>query len=76
MNKLLCGESTAGIVGTTIETAISAISVNKGATTLGTNARGYLVVDISLGSIDVARMGSVVHLLSDVLHRKIVNHTN
>lgn len=58
---------TTGIVGASVEVAVFAVAENEGAAALGTNAGGYFAVSFVLGGIDVAHMGLVIHLVSDVL---------
>lgn len=60
-------EPAAGVVGATVEVAVSAVTKDEGASALGADARGYLGVGFALGGIDVADVGAVVHLTPDVL---------
>ena len=60
-------EPAAGIVGATVEVAVSAVAEDEGAAALGTNAGGYFAVGFVLGGIDVAHMGAVIYLIPDVL---------
>ena len=60
-------EPATGIVGAAVEVAVSAVAEDEGAAALGTDAGGYLGVGFALGGIDVADVGSVVHLIPDVL---------
>ena len=71
----MCCKSAAGIVGAAVEVAVSAVAEDEGAAALGTDAGGYLGVCFALGGIDVANVGSVVHLIPDVLLREAGHDT-
>ena len=60
-------KAAAGIVGASVEVAVSAVAEDESATALGANARGYFAVRFVLGGIDVTHMGAVIHLPPDVL---------
>jgi len=67
VSQLLRRKAAAGIVGAAVEVAVSAVAENEGAAALWTNAGSYFAVGFVLGGIDVAQMGAVIHLISDVL---------
>ena len=67
LEGLLRCEAAAGVVGAAVEVAVSAVAEDEGAAALGTNAGSYFAVGCVLGGIDVADVGSVVHLIPDVL---------
>ena len=64
---LVSSKPTFWIVGAAVEVAVSAVAEDKGAAALGTNAGSYFAVGFALGGIDVADVGSVVHLIPDIL---------
>lgn len=49
----MCCKAAAGIVGASVEVAVSAVSEDKGTAALGTNAGNYFAVRFALGGIDI-----------------------